>query len=350
MSTATVPADAQSVQIAVRLGWRLAEAYHTPPPPHPAAASEDAPVPDRLPGGSRLSMYERGRTLLAEIQHDATQLASAYGFTLASAAGLAGLPASDAEATRRTLLSVHQDLRRALACANSHAVRGFDLGRMLADTVLLADAHAPAGLAELFGHDRLENAYGWLGDLHRLLPDHSADAVAGSLHHWEQWVTLSLVPPRGADAPMLLGTAVVRALHHQGELWRRLLCGDRQAVDLLTARDYKQAGDRVARRFLGLVGSYALSWWYMIAGLLVVAGATIWAILDIVPRGGASTAAIIATVAASLGISWKTVGATLGRVTARAEGPIWDTEVGAAIVIAATHLPPPVDAPAPGGA
>jgi len=108
----------------------------------------------------------------------------------------------------------------------------------------------------------------------------------------------------------------------------------------MTARDYNQAGDRVARRFLGLVGGYALSWWYMIAGLLAVAGATIWAILDIVPRGGASTAAIIATVAASLGISWKTVAATLGRVTARAEGPIWDTEVGAAIVIAATHLRP----------
>jgi len=130
-----------------------------------------------------------------------------------------------------------------------------------------------------------------------------------------------------------------------------LLCDERAAIDLLTARDDKLAGDRVARRFLGLVGSYALSWRYMIVGLLIVVGATICAIVVVVPHGGASTAAIIATIAASLGISWKTVAATLGWVTARAEGPIWDSELGAAIVIAATviaatHLPSPAT---PGG-
>ena len=93
-------------------------------------------------------------------------------------------PGVEVGSTRATLLAVHRELRRALAAEDVHVATGLDLGRMLADTVLLPDPKTPSTLTEEFKPERLWNAYGWLDDLHSLLPDHGADAVSGSLKQW----------------------------------------------------------------------------------------------------------------------------------------------------------------------
>jgi hypothetical protein len=325
-----------NIETVIRLGWRMAKAYHAPPPNQLEKEKTGEPLPEHLPGESELSSYEQGQTLVAEIQHDVTILKLAYAFILPSDADLAGIvtPDGDGDSTKQALLTIHRELRRELATQDSHLATGLDLGRMLADTVLLTDLNTPKTLLEEFDHFRLGNAYGWLDDLHSLLPDHASDAVTGSLKKWEGWIASN----KGV-VPENVRKGFTRTLHHQGELWRRLLCGEKLAIDLLSSSDYKKAGDRVARRFLGLVGSYILNWWYVIALFAAATAGIAYAVVKYAPSGSSTTAALIATAAGSLGISWKTVASTLGRVTTAAEGPLWDTEVKEAIVIAATQLP-----------
>lgn len=330
-----------NVEIAIRLGWRLAEAYHEPPPTNPPEVKPDEPLPERLPGESRLGEYELGKTLIAEIQHDVAALEKTLGFTLQSDSELANLikEGVNADSTRTTLLTVHRELRRALATEDVHVATGFDLGRMLADTALLANPKTPKTLIDEFDHFRLGNAYGWLDDLHSLLPNHASDAVSGSLKQWEAWVKgNSGVVPVGNETATVVHGRFTRTLHHQGEVWRRLLCGEKLALDLLSSADYKMAGDRVAKRFLGLIGTYIVSWRYVILIFAAAIAGIAYAVVKYAPTGTSTTAALIATAAGSLGISWKTVASTLGRVTTAAEGPLWDTEVKEAIVIAATQL------------
>ena len=329
-----------NVEIAIRLGWRLAEAYHEPPPTNLPEVKPDEPLPDRLPGESRLGEYELGKTLIAEIQHDIAVLETALAFTLECDPELAGLikEGVNADSTRTSLLTVHHELRRALATEDAHVATGLDLGRMLADTVLLANPKTPKTLVDEFDHFRLGNAYGWLDDIHSLLPDHASDAVSGSLKRWEAWVKgNSGVVPVGSETATVVHGRFTRTLHHQGELWRRLLCGEKLALDLLTAEDYKGAGDQVTKRFLGLVRSYAWSWKWVILLFLLVTGGLAAVIILFAHGSTATIAALIATAAGSLGVSWKTVASTLGRVTQKAEGPLWDSEVNEAIVIAATQ-------------
>ncbi len=331
-----------NVEIAIRLGWRLAEAYHEPPPTNPPEVKAGEPLPDRLPGESRLGEYEMAKTLIGEIQHDVGVLERAFAITLECDSQLAGLikEGVNADSTRTSLLTVHRELRRALATEDVRVATGLDLGRMLADTVLLANPKTPKTLVDEFDHFRLGNAYGWLDDLHSLLPNHASDAVSGSLKQWETWVKgNSGVVPVGNETATVVHGRFTRSLHHQGEVWRRLLCGEKLALDLLSAKDYKNAGDRVAKNFLGLIGTYIVNWWYVILIFAGVISGIAYAVVTYAPSGSSTTAALIATAAGSLGISWKTVASTLGRVTTAAEGPLWDTEVKEAIVIAATQLP-----------
>lgn len=333
-----------NVEIAIRLGWRLAEAYHKPPPTDPPEAKPDEPLPDRLPGESKLGDYELGKTLIAEIQHDVAALEKTLNFTLQSDSDLAGLIKEGVtpDSTRNTLLTVHRELRRAVATEDGHVATSLDLGRMLADTVLLSDPKSPETLTEEFKHERLGNAYSWLDDLHSLLPIHASDTVSGSLKRWEAWVKgASGIVPVGVEDQDAVHKRFTRTLHRQGELWRVLLCGEKPATDLLSADDYKSAGDQVTKRFLGLVRTYAWTWKWAILLFLVVIGGLAAVIIIVTPGGSSTTAALIATAAGSLGVSWKTVASTLGRVTQKAEGPLWDAEVKEAIVIAATWLPSP---------
>jgi hypothetical protein len=316
----------------------MAEVYHKPPPNQPEEEKPGEPLPAHLPGESELGPYEQGQTVVAEIQHDVNTLKQAFGFTLPSDADVQGIvdPSGDGDSTKRTLLTVHRELRRELATEDAHLATGLDLGRMLADTVLLTDRKKPETLTEEFKYGRLGNAYGWLDDLHSLLPDHASDAVSGSLKQWEEWVAGN----KGV-VPENVRVGFTRTLNNQGELWRRLLCGEKFATDLLSSADYKKAGDRVAKRFLGLVGNYIVSWWYVIVLFAAAIAGIVYAVVSYAPTGPSTIAALIATAAGSLGVSWKTVASTLGRVTSKAEGPLWDTEVKEALVIAATRLPRP---------
>jgi hypothetical protein len=332
----TVPLE---VQRAFRLGWRFAQVYHLPPPPDPGAGPAEAP-PEHLPGVSELSTYQRSQLLVGQIAHDAEKLAAGTGISAADAKfPAASAKGGDPGTTRQLILDSYLELRTSLGAADAHLGTAIDLGRALADTVLLTSAQLPGTYLEEFKHFRLVNVYGWLDDLHTSFPSHAANAVKGSLKTWEDWVakTQGIVPDDQ-------GEHATRALRHQGEVWRRLLSGEILPMDMLTAEDYKDAATRMLGRIRSLAINFLKRWWYLIAILLAVIGAITWAVVTYTPRGTAMTAALIATAAGSLGVSWKAVSSTLGKVVSIAENPLWEAEVRQSVIVATT-VPPPLPVP-----
>jgi hypothetical protein len=327
------------VESAIRLGWRMAQVYHRPPPSEPEreVQNESLPPADHLPGLRELGDYERGKTLIAEIQHTVEILEDVLAFNLLSKEILLELAGRSVEPveTRRKLLVIHRELHRELAAQDPRFAKAFDLGRMLADTVLLSDPEKPEALLREFKHFRLGNAYQWLNDLHSLLPEQASYGVAGSLKRWEEWVRENegIVP---ADASSQ--SRFIQTLHNQGETWRQLLCGEKAATDFLDAKSYKHAGDQVAKHFLNLLLYFVWGWKYVIA-LFGVSIAGVGYEIVKHSQGHSIVAAVITTVTVTLGISWKTLASTLGRVIENAEKPLWVAEVKEAIVAATTITP-----------
>lgn len=289
-----------------------------------------------LPSLSELSDGNRTELILREIRHDITSL----GPELSSDDDPASLDALlkvmrgpiDSNGKKTQVLETFRQLRIEIGADDSRLSIAIDLGRMLADTVI--QANSPSTYLAEFKSYRLQNAYEWLEDLHTSFPEHTSDAVKGSLQCWEQWVAST-----SAEVPTGQDRYVRRALSLQGERWRRLLSGEILPEDLLAAEDYRQAASDYLGRIARLTRSFVRRFWPAIVLVLGSTGAIIWAILNYAPTGTASVAAIIATAAGSLGVSWKAVGSTLGKVAAKAEQPLWNAEVLEAIVTA-TFIPP----------
>jgi hypothetical protein len=336
-TNSTLATEDIGVQRAFRLGWRFAQLYHDPHRATLEANGKRGKLPPHLPSLGELSDGNRTELILREIEHDVTSLKPELSTADNDPASLDTMlnimrGAIDSKGKKTQVLETFRHLRIEIGADDAHLSTAIDLGRMLADTVILAKSPA-AYLAE-FGPYRLQNAYEWLEDLHTSFPSHVSDAVKGSLQIWQQWVANT-----GGVAPAGQDQHVRQMLSLQGERWRRLLSGEILPGDLLTADNYRRAASDYLGRIGRLTWSFARRFWPAIIVVLGGTGAIIWAILAYAPAGAASVAALIATAAGSLGVSWKTVGSTLGKVAAQAEQPLWNAEVLEAIVVA-TFIPP----------
>jgi len=85
-----------------------------------------------------------------------------------------------------------------------------------------------------------------------------------------------------------------------------------------------------------LVWQFIRSWGRLLLPAAVVLAVVLGAVFVFL-TGGSEAAGAIAAVVAGIGVSWKTVGSTLGRALARAEGPVWRTEIGTSIDVAANR-------------
>jgi hypothetical protein len=325
-----------AVQYSFRLGWRFAQMYHDPHRASSDAGDGTSKPPLHLPGVSELSAAERAALLLAEISHDVDSLSGTYSMpavrTSMTALSAVMTGTIDRAGKQTQILETYTLLRLGLGAADAHSGTALDLGRMLADTVLLANE--PADYVQQFGQYRLANAYGWIEDLHSSFPAHAADTVKVSMQIWQAWVSDHKGTAAAGQAEHLK-----RALDLQGERWRRLLSGEILAMDLLSADDYRAAAADLFSRLSGLIGSFARRFWPVIGLIAAATGAIVWAIVTYASAGIATTVALIATAAGSLGVSWQTIGSTLGKVAAKAEDPLWDAEVTESLVIAATITP-----------
>ncbi len=318
-STAPIVGTDPTISDAIRLGWSMADAFHAPAPWNHQHGPPEYP---HLPSLAELSEFDRGKVRLNELKHDV----EAIGYQDLDKTPLPSATLSDAKTFQDQLTALIIGLHTDLAARNPKLEVALGLGRMLADTAIWCETKPD--LERSFGSARLINAYGWLNDLHALLPEYSADAVSGSLKAWQFWVERHALEPRPKN--------LTRLVHAQGKLWRQLLCGDKSAEDLLRPSDYSLAAGRLIKRFGIATWSYLWRWSPLIVAAAIGLYFLVSWILTAVPSDS-RLVSLIATAAGVIGISWPAVAATLGRAVKASQAPLWKAEVKEAIVDACSR-------------
>lgn len=249
------------------------------------------------------------------------------------------LPGHRRDDVRRAILAAYLQIRDPLLGSAPLAAISYGLGRLLADTIYLPRSRQPETFANPFGKYRLATGRGWLDDLSAAFPHRAAAAVRASLQQWEAWFTAQQDADGGLH-PDAFGEPVMRALHCQGEMWRRLLTGEKDPVQLLGSDDYVAAGEQLLQRGRQIARHFLLHWWPVITVFTALTAAAIWTAVTYAPAGSSRVAAVLVSATAAIGLSWKGIGATLGKALDKAETALWDSEVDAATARAATLTPP----------
>ena len=331
----TPGADA-NVSAAFALGWQIAQLYRPgPTAPTPAA-------PDDLPGFGRLDSAERAQISLGQIKVALVKLDPAV---LA-----AGLPAPETQAvsdcfadgiddaTRRDRIrALHLELLSVLTAADFRLGKAYSLGRSLADTCRKPDTWDLL-LAEL-DPDHVLSLRAPLEDLATAFPPHAAHSVLESLDWWAGFVHRP-DDQRGGEDP----ADALQAIGRQGEIWRSLLSGEKAGPDMLEITHYLDAAGRLLITTRGLIRHFIRHFPLIVAMIAILFLGGVALILD--PQTSASILAGAGGILASLGLTWKAVGATVGGLGAKLEQQVWQAELDHAIADAITLLPPAARGPA----
>lgn len=203
-----------------------------------------------------------------------------------------------------------------------------------------------------------------LDDLTSALPPHAGRAVAYSVRAWQKAheppvqargllarargsLGQPQAPPPQAEAPADQAPELPtrEVLQAQCELWRTVVTGEKAATQLLEPENYIDAAENLAVKLRAtatvLLRQYAP--WVALVVVLLLAGA---AVLLFVHSAASETAAGLSSVLVALGLTWKGIGTTLGKLAAQVEGPLWGAEVDGAVTAAITlevRVPPPAN-------
>jgi len=331
------------------LGWHVAELFHAN---LPRSARRRPASSDKLAGIGELDPLSQARLLLAQVQAD---LERAWRFNDT------GRPPPDLDPVRSLLeaevrqpgelqgavAELHHQLLVTLTAADFRLGKAYGLGRALAETILLPDARDPHTFEQAFARHRLANLLGWLADLKSAFPPHAAEAVRGSLQAWAAWSeapTLLLAghPRTPQPRPVDWGAAadresVTRTLHRQGQLWRAILSGEKDGVDLLSTDDYLLAADQLLGHLRRLAFGLLRRFWIatvVVAAILAAALVTMFTV-----RATSPVLAAALTAAGAIGLSWKGAASGMTRVLAQAQRPLWESELDVSVANAVTTMP-----------
>jgi hypothetical protein len=369
----------------------VAELFHANVP---RSAQRPPASPAKLAGIGDLDPLSQARLLLAQVQAD-LQRAWQLGDSgqrppdPSPVQSLLGAEARPPGQLQAAVGELHRQLLVALTAADFRLGKAYGLGRALAETALLPDAKHPATLQRAFARFRLANLLGWLADLKSAFPPHAAEAVRGSLQAWAAWSEAPTLRPAidgqpGAQAAEVDGQAfvtaptsrhasvlpwrrrvtsrswlarqprepqtrpvdwqsardregVTRALHRQGQLWRAVLSGEKDCLDLLSTDDYLWAADQLLGHLRRLTLRFLRRFWITTTAVAVILAVAVVTVL--VVRAVTAVVAAVITAAGAVGLTWRGAASGLGRVLAQAQRPLWDSELDVAVANAVTRLP-----------
>jgi hypothetical protein len=347
-------ASRDAVVAAFVLGWHVAELFHANVP---GTVQRRSAGLDRLTGIGELDPLSRARLLLAQVRVD---LVTAWQFGRSSheppdtgpVQALLGADVRQPGQLRAAVAELHRQLLLALTAADFRLGKAYGLGRALAQTALLPDAKDPETFRRTFDRFRLDNLLGWLADLGSAFPPHAAEAVSGSLRAWAAWSDAPTLGPAADDPGQALARrprrpvdwsaapdreSVTRALHRQGQLWRAVLSGERDGLDLLSTDDYLWAADQLLGHLRRLTVRFLRRFWITTTAVAATLAAAL--VVVVVVRAASAVVAAVLAAAGAIGITWKGAASGLGRVLAQAQRPLWDSELDVAVANAVTWLP-----------
>jgi len=321
------PTDAQ-VATAIALGWYLAALGHPGKVAQTAAAVRSS--------STGLGVLTEGQTV-AFCKGQVT-VAFAKLRDLVEQAGLS-LPDREIKELSDCIASAQDDARRkaagevdskalsALSAADFRLGKAYGIGAAMMNLttrpspgVTLREHLTEAGIAPVVAA---------IDDLSSALPPHAGHSVRESLREWQ-----TSIEPQSSVAPEAPETWL--QLARQGELWRAVLAGEKAGRDLLEIDDYVDAADRLSKRMREVAIRLVKRFPEVSVAVLVlfVIGVGLIALTD-------SAAAIVAgagTILASLGLTWRGVGRSLGGLAGKLERPLWGAELDTAIKQAITLL------------
>jgi hypothetical protein len=391
LASGTADAARDSVISAFVLGWHMAELFHAKVPRSRQHRQANL---GKLVGIGELDPLSQARLLLAQVQADVGRTwrlddSAQQEPDLSPVQSLLNAEVRQPGQLQAALAELHRQLLMALTAADFRLGKAYGLGRALAETALLPDAKNPQTFQRTFARYRLANLLSWLADLKSVFPAHAAEAVRGSLQAWAAWSQapalrpalddlrpasdaqvngqapgtaptsphaahalvrrrtisgswLSRHPSEPRTRPVDWGSAadresVTRALHRQGQLWRAILSGEKDGVDLLTADDYVWVADQLLGHLRRLTLGFLRRFWITTTAVALVLVAAIVTVLAV--RAVSTTVAAVLTAAGAIGLTWKGVASGLGRVLAQAQRPLWDSELDVAVANAVTRMP-----------
>jgi hypothetical protein len=346
----------EGVTFAFVLGWHVAELFHSKVP---GSVQRRQASLEKLPGIGELDPLSQARLLLAQVQVDLERVWRLIDWDRqhpdpSPVQSLLEADAREPGHVRAATAALHGQLLVALTAADFRLGKAYGLGRVLAETALLPDAKNPQTFRRLFARYRLANLLEWLADLESVFPPHAAEAVRGSLQAWAAWsqdpilrpalqeqrqpwewevedrapATAPAPPTRRALSSSLFARrphlpkgrpvdwgspadreSVIRALHRQGQLWRAVLSGEKECMDLLSSDDYVRAADRLLGHLRQLTLGFLRRFWITTTALVVLVVA-ITATLVFV-RAAATMAAVVLTAAGAIGLTWKSAASGL---------------------------------------
>jgi hypothetical protein len=279
---------------------------------------------DAIAAGGDEAVLELPRALL---RADVSKLSDPLVAARQDVAGLESAIAGDAETAALQFAS-------RLTAADFRLGKAFNLGCRIGR---LREAADPRAFADRLAaeHDALRD---WLTQLATALPPNAGHSVRDSLDMWAAALA-------GASDLSSVRPDDIRA---QLESWRTLLSGEKAGKDALELTDYVSAAEGVADE-LGRVVRRAVARfapWIAVAVVLIVAGV----VLTVLMRHTAGVTAGLATIVATLGVTWKGLGGSVGRALAKVEQPAWAAQVDRAIAFAITRpLPSELLSHAPRG-
>jgi hypothetical protein len=309
-----------AAQLALYAGWTMAVLHGQVRGP---AMQEHA----TLPTVHELPPLERRVVEVRRLRRLLERLAEVPG-----CAGLArAVPFAEADDPdfMASLDGLHLRILMELAPAGLELELAYELGRSLRDT---ANPPQDAGheepsaqtLARPLARARVAQLQEWLASLSAEFPQDVSAIVAASLGRWSAFAGVTV----GESAKMRSGTdkyefatRMRTYLLQQGDVWLMLLIGARSTKGLLTPEGYVAAGEAALRRSASLVRGVLAHYWAVLLCIAAALGGVLYlAIADL--GGAAQTWTSIAAIASALGVSARSVTATLGRLTAEAERPV----------------------------
>jgi hypothetical protein len=355
--------------LCLQLGWSMQRLYRARPEQEKVTAN----LPDRLPGLSKLTRLQRVEIDYGRARSCLSEIASGLSWTEAETPDISNIegcldvfqkPSGRVQPVatsgdpvkdyRNAVLTAHRSLITKIAAACAPLGKAYVLGRALADTC--RPNQDDADVQESFDPYRLAQLLQDLRDLASVLPAHSAKAVGQSLTWWRDVVYLADSSQTGQTRRQLLGSVrtdapelrrppgilnpkistasssgsldpIRSALPRQGELWRVVLTGEKDPLDLLTPDDYLNAtkravnqGRRVAAN--AITGAPAIAIVLFVVVTAILAGVIVY-IEHSQASGGGKLAAFLVAVGGYLGALARAAAPRLRSAAKALEQPLW---------------------------
>jgi hypothetical protein len=158
--------------------------------------------------------------------------------------------------------------------------------------------------------------------LSSLLPSHAARGVANSMVAWQ-----------ASDDPDKSQLAEAQVV-----LWRSVIVGEKRGTELLEPDDYVEAAKQLEHRYV--LRTLKSPWFWVFAAVAVLLFAAGIVVLTQANGKTGTALAGVSGILAALGLSWKGIGGTIGKVVGKLEAPLWGAELDTAITDVITLAKP----------